>query len=189
MRKAFVAALIFSIGCAHISRKYPSGYKGGPETRPMPEAPLKMAETAPASESAPESLSSSDSLRAGLAGAFARSVREHVATMLAALPMHGGERICGTPAFEELGAALSANFGEIKTAIVALEELLDDAGKDVPADAFAALKAATEKVTPLCPDADTICVSEESEFECYDAVKSHLAAVRAYAYALAGLLR
>jgi hypothetical protein len=175
----FLVLLLVS-SCAHVSRK------DDPETRPMPEAPFPMAETAPAPESAPESLSSSE--RAALAGVLARSVRERVATMLAALPSRG-KNICGTPAFEALGTTLSTNFREIKTAILSLEALLLDAGKDVPADEFAALKAATEKVMPLCPDEDTICASSESELECYDAVKPHLAAVRAYAYALAGLLK
>lgn len=192
MRNVLFVLLVISLGCAHVSRKYPEGYKDDPETRPMPEAPLKVAETAPAPESlpagrlgAPESLSSSG--RAALAGVLARSVREHVATMLAALPSRDTS-ICDTPAFKELTTTLRTNFEEISAPIITMEALLGDAGKDVPADEFAALKAAMEKGMFLCPDEKTICASWESELKCYDAVKPHLAAVRAYAYALANAL-
>lgn len=177
MRKAFVAALIFFIGCAHASRK------GDPETRAMPEVPKKVAETASVPESAPESTLVVD--RAVMAGALARKVRENVAAMLAALPR---KHICGTPEFDAMNTALGAKGEEVMMLLGALESMVEASGKDVPAERGAFL-AAMERFRFTCPDMDTLCSTTKIELECYGAFKDILTTSRAYAYALAGLLK
>lgn len=135
------------------------------------------AETLPGSAPAPAPVAAAELLA---------DIRKVVAEAHAAIPEGS---VCGTPKFWELGKFFGTKITELEPKVRSLEAMVAAAGKEQPHER---LRRADEKLDvymSACRSEATICASPDTENACYEAGRDWFSALRAYAEALAGVLR
>lgn len=170
MRKAFVAVVLFAIGCA-------SSPYARPESRPMAKTP----ESAP--ESVPES-ASAESKPAPNGGAVYSSLTAARERMFydGSTFVYGFR--CDSATAAERIESIKKAVDEVLFKVLELEAYALSTGrKPSPADA-SRFKEASENYANLCRDAATICASTDTEIACDSSLSTLLFAAELYTEAL-----